>query len=230
MNISKSLYYNRFLQWAFVYVPLTVFIVGNIVKSFYDYSERFYGLVINDIPLAFLVAYLFYYVLVYTPLELSRKRVKRRLQESFLDFKKNVTALLLQAGELKVSGPEEAEKLLVVGGFQAFFNGTDENGMNRWQAVTLGLANTPALVEDITAEMVFLKEEMWFALGHAEIPNDEVFELVKDVSLIIYKYKNKCVRSDSDNLAWFSGLLWRIFTEFPWIAGHKKDMVKNYES
>lgn len=222
MNISKSLYHNKLLQWCFVYLPALVFVIGNIVKTFWDYSDRFYNLVINDISLGFLSAFLFYYVLVYMPLARSRYRIKLRLQESFLDFKKNVIALLLQAGEIKLPDIAEADRLLSIDEFKIFFSGSDGGDVNRWQIVQQGLANNPVLVEDISAELVFLKEEMLVALGHVDVPNDQVFDLVKDVSLLIYKYKNKCVRSDSDNLKWFTALLWQIFTGYPWIAGEQK--------
>lgn len=80
------------------------------------------------------------------------------------------------------------------------------------------------LINRIIVELEILCAEVQYALTVVDIDNAEVFDFMKRLSQIVYRYRN--LSDDYDDIKQLSGFLWSIHTGWSFVDGYtEKDVI-----
>jgi hypothetical protein len=178
--------------------------------------------ILYDIAAAFLVSTIFYFLVVWSPDLLKRRRMKRVLHAQYKSFKTGCIEILLGLADGSYDS-QLPEKLIPQSAFRDYFN--DE----RWYAVANKLEAEGYWIEKLVNRMEVLRGDVLFVLNNTDIADDQSYEFFHRLSSVIYTRKN--VDPEYDGVKSLCRFLWNVFSGWSFVDGYAKsdiieDMIK----
>jgi len=215
--IIKSLKENKVLG-IFIIICLVLFILLNLlffkIINIRDFciSNDFWNLS-NSILVNILAAYLFYLWAVYIPEYRRKQIIVSKFKQSYLDFKRRIIEVFLQAANLQSSILNEQERLTNVKEFKEFFQKSDSRGgdaKNKYiYTVMNGLEENNYYISDIVNELGILKQEINFVLSLVQLGDKDTYNHLKNFSVFIQDVEARD-RNEGDYVKFLTDKLWQV--------------------
>ena len=101
---------------------------------------------------------------------------------------------------------------------------TPNRDRNRWHDFQNNL--TEYYLRELLTRMEIFREELVFVLNNTDIPKDEPFEFLKQLSALTYSMKHVSLGYDESKP--LVAFLWNVFAGWDSIKGYRKeDIIKN---
>jgi hypothetical protein len=178
--------------------------------------------VIYDLSIGALVSLAFYFLVVRLPEYWRRQRLKRSLELHYRAFRLNCIEIMLAVADRRYEGGLP-ETLLDPKEFKKYFKQKVTPDEERWHRFMNNL-NEFYLVR-LQTLMEQFRDELMFVLNNTDIPKDEPFLFLKQLSSVMYPMK--LVTIGYDEIKPLAGFLWDVFAGWDWVTSYRKeDIVK----
>jgi hypothetical protein len=172
--------------------------------------------IIFNLSSGMLISIWFYFLVVYLPERLRKKRIKNHFILQYTEFKRNLIRHILGSCKRTYSS-NLPKQLMVPEVFKTYFKENVIDGQNRWHVFLNNIDET--LLLDIFNEFEAFKEATFYLLNNVEVADEEVFACLHRINTIAVTLKS--VKIDEDSLKQLSRLLWEILAGFSWIEGYR---------
>lgn len=176
---------------------------------------------IFNASIGFIGGLFIYLLVVWIPERGKRDRVRRNLAAQYDSFKGDCISVYFSAMHESYNSDilENLKDQLI---FRKYFKEKISEDKERWHVVLNGLDGH--LINRIIVELEILCAEVQYALTVVDIDNAEVFDFMKRLSQIVYRYRN--LSDDYDDIKQLSGFLWSIHTGWSFVDGYtEKDVI-----
>jgi hypothetical protein len=179
----------------------------------------------SDLAVGALVSLLFYLLVVSLPDYQRRRRLKRSLQRHYQAFREDsITIMLLVLDD--PAGIPETNTLMEPANFKKYFTAKVSSGQTRWHDFQNKLDHQYKYMRSLLSHMEIFRQELHFCLNNIDIPKDNSFEFLKQMSAAIYLMRD--VTPGYDESKPLACLLWSMFAGWDSIKGyHKADPIKS---
>ena len=185
-------------------------------------NAKAYYKIIYDLSVGAMITLIFFFLVVWIPDYQRRQRLKKSLEIHYKDFRKDCIQIMLLVadGSYSVDVPET---LMEQDKFRDYFHEKVATGRERWHELWNNFND--AHLRELAMYMGLFQDEISFVLNNTDIPKDEPFEFLKQLSIAISSMKG--VTLDYDELKPFARFLWSLFTGWDFSTGYpKEDVVK----
>ena len=184
---------------------------------------KMWNKIVYDLAVAALVTLVFYFLVVWMPDYQRRQRLEQSLKRHYAAFREDCIEIMLLLADGGYSS-DVPETLMEQDKFRDYFMEEMAPGLTRWEKF-LNNINERYLRELLTRMEIF-RDEVAFVLNNTEIPEDEPFEFLKQLSNVIYSMKY--VKPEYDDEKTLARFLWNVFAGWDWSTGYRKeDIIKS---
>lgn len=173
---------------------------------------------ISSLSLGFVISAIFYFLVVFFPERSRRNLYHNSLERQFEEFRLSCIGIfLILSGS---QGYQHKRNLLDQAEFRRYFKNSDENGIERWDAVAEGLEANRYYLRDIVHELRMLNDELKFFRSSVHFHDSQVHDFLHRLSKELARLEN--TEPHYDDIKSFCQFLWSIFTGWSWIEGYSK--------
>ncbi len=178
---------------------------------------------IYDLSVGSLITLFFYALVVRLPDYERRQRLKRSLERHYYAFREDCIEITLLVTDESYSA-DMPKALMDQNEFKEYFSEWVTADRNRWHDFQNNLNEYYLRV--LLSRMAIFREELIFVFNNTDIPNDEPFEFLKQLSAMIYSMNHVTLGYDETKpLAQF---LWDVFAGWNLVTGDRKeDIIQN---
>jgi hypothetical protein len=233
------------LRWRLLDIVLTVVLVLGIAAILLGHEDPFvrkalceyaacpkfahshgWEKVAYDLGIGSVVSLFFYILIVRIPEHQRRRRLKRSFLKHYEMFKKDCIAVMLGVANGSYKWGEQ-DALADQRRFYEYFKEPVGDGQDRWDRFMNRLDERS--VEELVKSVKIFRDEILFMLNNVDIENEEAFEFLKRMSMIIVE--RRAEKMDYDGRDRFCRFLWEVFSGWSFVSGLRetdivKDMVK----
>lgn len=199
-----------------IYITIAAFFC--IFVALFTVAKGDYKVMAYDLSVGFIISAIFYWVVVYIPENNRKKIIHSGLKKQYDTFKMSCINNFLILSDSQ--SYHNKETLLDQETFKQYFKDSNEQGIDRWDAVANGLQDNEFYLKEIIYELRMLNDEIRFAKSTLNIKDIEVYDFLSRLSQKITRMES--TTQDYLDIKSFCGTLWEIFAGWSWLDGYRK--------
>ncbi len=154
------------------------------ICSVIPHSKALYK-IIYDLAVGSLITLFFYLLVVRLPECERRQRLKASLERHYRAFREDCITIMLMVLD-DPAGLPESETLTEPEAFRHYFNEKVTHDQTRWHDFQNKLGDQYQYMRKLLSYMEIFREELVFILNNTDMPKDDPFEFLKQMSATIY--------------------------------------------
>jgi len=213
-------FFMKKIIWLLIIISVLIFALGIAGVSFFPDHFNFIINVCVNLLISFWMTCFGYFLFVHIPEKEKERKIKTCFKGRFLEFKKGIIQIFLQASNIKISYEKE-KKLLNIKEFRVFFDNSN------WNAVFNGLQDKERSIDEIAFLLECFERDLKYLLYNAELKDEEVFSLMQNLLKVIFNYRRRGVDLKYDDLKFLMSFLYGLFSGYDSISGYcEKDIIE----
>jgi len=195
-------------------------LIDNLPGFFYLEFPAYSDAILN-LSSGYTTSVFLYFLIVFFPEHLRRKRVRENALKVYREFKRSVLGLILSASG-KALTLDQIEELMEPDKFAEYFCHDETGSVGRWNEFLNGLDDFH--VGQIVIELEILRDEMQFIVNNVDLDDADAYVYLKHLSTVSYSMSK--TGSDYDDQKQWGRFLMELFAQWNMGEGKwKKDYI-----